>query len=59
MKLIPINKYIKKVRRMSDKKLMSQLYSTNMSLNLEEYQMILEEELLKRGLSMKVEDRRK
>ena len=44
---------------MSDDKLMSQLYTTNLNLNLDEYKIILEEELLKRGLSMKIEDRRR
>ena len=59
MKLIPIKRYIKKVRKMSDDKLMSQLYTTNLNLNLDEYKIILEEELLKRRLSMKIEDRRR
>lgn len=52
MKLVSKKQYTKKIRKMSDDKLLRQIYTTNIYPSLHDYKLIAEEELLKRGIEI-------
>jgi hypothetical protein len=53
MKLVPINNFKKKVRKMSDLKLVKTLNHTfRFSANLKEYDNIVDDEIERRGLKL-------
>lgn len=57
MKLVPLKNFIKKVRKMSNKKLIRQLYTTGRSPSLRDYKLVLEEELIKRGIETSITEK--